>query len=254
LLNIGQIDFINMLPLIWEERPPFPLTIKKGPPTAVNRMLLEGEIDGAVISLSCFLDNRDALIRLGNLGILSRGEVMSVMLFSRINLAQRPGSGRLKLSATSQSATSIELNRIILKKVYGTEIIPVSSVEEAEAVLLIGNEALLERRNPRWSYRYDLGREWRHLTGLPAVFAVLATSRTSWVHKQNELTLFLDFLNKTYQQNKTEKDALVARAKRIIDLEVKTLYRYFECLVYEIGAAEEEAINLFDRFRRDCQD
>jgi chorismate dehydratase len=252
LLYIGQIDFINMLPLIWEGRPPFPLTIKKGPPTAVNRMLLEGGIDGAVISLSCFLDNRNDLIRLGNFGILSRGEVMSVMLFSEINLTERPVNGRIKLFATSQSATSIELNRIILKKVYGTEIRPVLSVEEAEAILLIGNEALRERRNPRWSYRYDLGREWRNLTGLPAVFAVLAASRTSWLHKQNELSLFLDFLNKTFQKNKAEKGALIARAKRIIDLEEKTLYRYFECLGYEIGAAEEEAINLFDKFRREC--
>jgi len=240
-----------MLPLTWEGTPPFPLAIKKGPPTAINRMIMAGEIDAAVISLTCYLDNRNALIRLGNLGILSHGPVMSVLLFSRVSLSKGSGNGLLRLYETSQSATSIELNRIILKKLYGTGIVTVSSRKEAEAVLLIGNEALLEREDDRWEHRYDLGQEWQRLTGLPTVFAVLAASRKSWPEKQKELQQFLGFLSETHRRNRKEKAALVAKAGRVIDLEEKTLYRYFQCLGYEIGPEEEKSIALFDRLRKE---
>jgi chorismate dehydratase len=253
LLTIGQIEFINMLPLAWDGTPPFPLTIKTGPPTAINRLILESEIDAAVISLTCYLDNRDLLIRLGNLGIFSHGPVMSVMLFSRVNLSKESENGLLRLYETSQSATSVELNRIILRKMYGIGIVTVPSIKDAEAALMIGNQALLERSKGRWDHQYDLGQEWQRLTGLPAVFAVLAASRKTWPEKQSELHQFQDFLSKTYLKNKKDKAALVAKAGRVIDLEEETLYRYFQCLDYEIGPEEEKSIALFDHLRQKYQ-
>ena len=49
---------------------------------------------------------------------------------------------------------------------------------EADAALLIGDDALRAKYKTSDSlYVYDLGREWKDLTGLPMVFAVWAIRR-----------------------------------------------------------------------------
>jgi len=173
-----------------------------------------------------------------------------VVLFSRKDLTKAKGNGGVKIYETSQSATSVILNRIILRRVYNLDPLIVASAAEAEAVLLIGNQALLERQKGGWEYLYDLGEAWRQLTGLPAVFAVLATHQRVLQEKKTELESFSQFLKEIYRKNKRNMDLLVRKALGKISLDEDLLYRYFECLKYEIGPVEEKAISLFDQLRR----
>ncbi|HMK65772.1 MAG TPA: menaquinone biosynthesis protein [Thermodesulfobacteriota bacterium] len=251
MITIGHIDFINTLPLDWEGPAPFAYKKISGPPTKINELLLKGEVDLGVISLAFYLDHQGKLIRLGNLGILSDGPVLSVNLFSQKDLTKARGNGGLKIYETAQSATSVILNRIILRRAYGVEPVTVANRAEAEAVLLIGNQALLERQNGSWNHIYDLGEEWRNLTGFPTVFAVLATHQRILKRKKTELDKVVRFIKGVYQRNKENQADLVGRALGKISLDQKILYKYFECLKYEIGPIEEKAILLFDQIRRE---
>jgi chorismate dehydratase len=251
MITIGHINFINTLPLDWEGPAPFEYKKISGPPTRINELLLEGEVDLGIISLAFYLDHQAELIRLGDLGIVSDGPVLSVSLFSRKDLTKAKGNGGLKIYETSQSATSIILNRIILRRVYGVKPETVSNRSDAEALLLIGNQALLERQNGTWENIYDLGEEWRRFTGLPAVFAVLSAQRRVISRKKIELESVVRFIKSVYHKNKDNRAGLVHRALGKISLDQKILYKYFECLKYEIGPIEEKAILLFDQIRRE---
>ena len=73
-----------------------------------------------------------------------------------------------RVAVTPESATSVVLTKVLLP-----EATHVSSGEEADAKLLIGDAALksaFEDPTPH----YDLGRLWLERTGLPMVFAVWA--------------------------------------------------------------------------------
>ncbi|MBA4393186.1 MAG: hypothetical protein C0407_06510 [Desulfobacca sp.] len=248
MIQIGHIDFINMIPLDLGSPNGLPCTKTLGPPTTINRMLLKGEVDVGVISVAFYLKNKKELLRLGHFGILSDGPVMSVMLFSNTDLSKLNEKGSLKVYETPQSATSVLLNRLILREVYRVETQPVPTRFGADAVLLIGNDALLEREKGGWAYSYDLGEEWKKFTGLPMVFAVLATSRKVFTAKKEELVKYLEILEDNYRKSSHDIATLVAKAKKMAPLEEKLLYRYFGCLQYEIGVREEKAIALFEKY------
>jgi chorismate dehydratase len=248
LIRIGHIDFINMIPLDLYGSNGLAYTKTPGPPTMINQMLLKGEVDVGVISVAFYLKHKAELVRLGNFGILSDGPVLSVLLFSKRDLSNPHEKGVLKVYETSKSATSILLYRLILREVYRVEPLPVPTPSEAEAVLLIGNEALLERQKGGWNYCYDLGEEWKKFTGLPMVFAVLATSVKVFDAKEEELKGYLEILDQNYRKSIHDSDTLVAKAKEMAPLEEELLYRYFQCLKYEIGEQEEKAMALFEKF------
>lgn len=220
----------------------------QGPPTLINGMLLKGEVDVGVISLAFYLQHQRDLLRLGRFGILSDGPVLSVMLFSKIDLAEAAEKGVLQVFETPKSATSVFLNRLILRKVYRLHIQAVGTMEEAEAVLLIGNDALVERMKEAWPYQYDLGKEWKKWTGLPMVFAVLATSRETFRRKEEELKRYVEILEENYHDSIRDINMLVQKAKRMAPLADDLLHKYFQCLQYEIGPREEEAIVLFGNY------
>lgn len=246
MITIGHIDFINMIPFDLEGPPEQPYKKIKGPPTQINRMLLQGEVDLGVISLAFFLEHKDRLQRLGNYGIISDGPVLSVMLFSVLDLAKGGEKGSLKVFETPKSATSIILNRLILRQVYQTEVLPVPTAAEAQAVLLIGNDALLERAKNRWEFSYDLGEQWKKKTGLPMVFAVLATKTAAFRKKEKEINNFLKYFSTNYQKSIRNIDTIVMKARQKVPLNEEVLYRYFRCLHYEMGVKEEQSLALFE--------
>ena len=112
----------------------------------------------------------DTLRPLGDIGVAATGPATSVLLFSRRPVESIAG-GRVGL--TSESATSVQLVRILFRDWWRIE--PgeyVDTDEPSDAQVLIGDKALEARnRLSGYPYRYDLGEEWYKHTGLPFVFA-----------------------------------------------------------------------------------
>lgn len=194
--KIGIINYLNTQPFQYDlEDRLRPLNVQfiRGVPTALNRMLLEGEIDLAPISAVFAAEHSDQFINLPGHSISSFGAVKTVLLFSwRTDIRELDGE---TIALTNHSATSVALLKILCRERYGIEpnfvTMPqdlAAMMHQATAALVIGDAALVEGflhrellRNDGSGYGrptiFDLGDEWLKLTGLPFTFALWAARR-----------------------------------------------------------------------------
>jgi chorismate dehydratase len=108
---------------------------------------------------------------LPGMSIASKREVKSVVLLSKMPLAQVQ-----TVALDESSRTSAALVRILMHKFYARRVQfspakpePGEMLKQADAALLIGDPGLTYRGPAEV---HDLAREWRKFTGLPFVFAV----------------------------------------------------------------------------------
>ena len=122
---------------------------------------------------------------LGHYGVAASGKVGSVLLYSKKPIEALNAADRVYL--TGQSATSVRLLDLLLRAARApqppsamqreggvspalTMPAPVTTRHAADAVLLIGDDALVEDGNNPYPFRYDLVTLWHELTGKPMVF------------------------------------------------------------------------------------
>jgi chorismate dehydratase len=204
-MRVGRIPYINCYPVygaIDRGIVPISAELVDGVPTALNHEMSAGTIDVSVISAVEYARDAMKYLLLPDLSICSDGPVRSVVLFSK-----RPASdlhGRRVLVSRS-SMTSVALLELLFDNVWdakpafipsNAELVDVARFgeEEHDARLVIGDAALhlwSRLRSPElypkddglteYRYAYDLGSEWKRWTGLPFVFAVWVTQRTTLV-------------------------------------------------------------------------
>ncbi|MFP3984128.1 MAG: menaquinone biosynthetic enzyme MqnA/MqnD family protein [Desulfurivibrionaceae bacterium] len=183
--RIGMVNFINTAPLyeIWRltvDRPEW--QVIEAPPATLNRMLADDELDIGFVSAYEYGRRPDIYRILQGLSISSTGRVGSVFLFSRRNPADLDGK---KVLLSPHSATSVALVKILLEDIYQVkpfyEIgIPPdlegggmdAGLEDIEAVLAIGDNALRLQEKGGYPVQLDLGKVWQDFTGSPFVFAL----------------------------------------------------------------------------------
>ena len=183
--RVGHIQFLNCLPLYYglvKNCALLDIELIKGTPTELNRLLMGGGLDISPISSIEYARHNDSLMLLPDFTVSSDGEVKSIILLSRIPVTELSGK---RIAMTNTSATSHVLLKLVLGRSYG--IVPEYVVSEpdlkgmfsvADAALLIGDAALKHYVNPQNFHLYDLGSEWKKLTGRKMVYAVWAVSRS----------------------------------------------------------------------------
>lgn len=246
-LIVGHIDYINTIPVdagridpgIEENKVP-------GPPARINQLLLEGRVDVGFISAAFFLQNEHRLVRLSDFVIASQYRAMSVMLFARYSLFHRR-EVPVALYETPDSATSVFLNRILMEFYMGAKFNRTKR-EEADALLLIGDEALNFSDTDNFPFRYDVGLNWFSFTGLPAVFAVLAASRQAWEAKRAEIESYLQAVQEVHQQSVDNISGCIRLAKKRVNLPDDVLKLYYHSLRYRTTDEMEQSIRLMKRF------
>lgn len=178
-LTLGYISYLNCVPFFGRLKAQgFHGKLVPGVPSALNRMLQQGEIDASPSSSFEYARNwRDYLLLPGH-SISSVGSIASVLLFTPVSPDQLGG---VEIALTGESATSINLLEILLRDYYGLSAVVTTvlgkSVEElvskGKPALLIGDRALkLSATAPPGVGVYDLGKLWHQHTGLPFVFAL----------------------------------------------------------------------------------
>jgi chorismate dehydratase len=162
------VQYLNAKPLIV----PYEGEVIFKHPGCLADLLAAGEIDVALVPVFEALRQPDFPV-VDGVSISSRGPVYSVVL------AHRGPIGELKaVWLDPASRTSNNLLRCILAEFHGIR--PEYRNGEApceigdhEGVLLIGNQAIRHRQQPREGLQYlDFGEEWLARTGLPFVYAV----------------------------------------------------------------------------------
>lgn len=185
MINVGRIDFVNSDTVYYGLEQglvecPVGINLVKGFPTALNSMLMHGDLDIAPISSVEYARNPGDYLLLPHLSVSSESEVGSIFLFSHKPIEELDGA---RIAVSSTSATSVVLLKILLEQGYEASPTYVTMdpdvdemLAEADAALVIGDHALLaERDNDDPSLEiYDLGREWRDYSGERMVYAVWA--------------------------------------------------------------------------------
>src|SRR3989442_9369289 len=189
-MRLGRIGYINCYPIygaIDRGVVAAPAELVTGTPAELNDLLVAGELDMSVISAVEYARHTRDLVLLPDLAISCDGPVRSVMLYSRRPVGQLDGRTVL---LTASSRTSIALLELLCRE--GWKIRPRFAEARAEAsdldhlaelpheaILVIGDPALLLAARGTYPHRYDLGAEWKQWTGLPFVFAVWAARRAA---------------------------------------------------------------------------
>ena len=228
MIRLGRISYVNMAPVFY--RLDADVEEVAGVPTALNRALLDGELDLAPISSIEYARHADRLRLLPRLCVSSEGAVDSIQLVSRLPLEHVRS-----VAVTSESATSVVLTKVLLPE---AEHVPDGNA--ADARLLIGDAALksaFEDPTPH----HDLGRLWLERTGLPMVFAVWAAPEPP----APGLADLEDALVASVRRARAEPERLAHEASARYEYPAGFLARYFEKLRYSFGPRERAGLLTF---------
>ncbi len=179
-IRTGIVNYLNTRPLIYGlEKPPVAGQIELigDYPSRIAAMLISGEIDLGLIPVAVIPQLPEYHI-VGDYCIGTEGEIASVALFSEVPMEEVE-----KVYLDYQSRTSVALLRFLMKEYWGIspEIIQASGEDYRQEIkgrtagLVIGDRALEQRKIS--TFIYDLGSEWKKITGLPFVFAAWVSTR-----------------------------------------------------------------------------
>lgn len=247
MLKLGHIIYSNCFPVhagIVTKAVSFPFPLVPGIPTELNRALVEGKIDVSPSSSIEYATNPGKYRILSGLSITSRNKVMSILLESKVPLAEL--SNRT-VALTTASATSIVLLRIILELFQGVNpdyMLYEQGIEDpydqADAVLTIGDLALKRSREPRFGHAFDLGEAWHRETGLPFVFALWQANYRKNI--DTDLRKLHAGLLESKQYGLARLQELAVRHADEFGISADLLLRYWNCFSYDLGNDEQRGL------------
>jgi chorismate dehydratase len=172
-LRLGAVGYLNARPLTWAlDRDPSRWKIRYDVPSACAAVLHGGDVDLGLVPSIEYLRDPDYRIVPG-VGVVSRGPVASVALYSRV-----PVHAIQRIALDTSSRTSIALVKVLCKRRFAIapEFVPSgpdlrAMTLGADAALLIGDPALEADHTALGLEKTDLGEQWTLMTGLPFVYA-----------------------------------------------------------------------------------
>jgi len=248
--RVGHIQFINCFPLFYgliEKKFLLEIDLIKGNPTDLNRMLASNVLDMAAISSIAYARNYRDYVLMPDISISADGDIKSIFLFSKLPIGELD---QKKIAMTNISATSQALLRIIMAQHYHLAPEYFNSAPElgamlleADAALLIGDDALRTRyKTEDKLYIYDLGQEWKKMTGLPMVFAVWAVRR-DWAYSHiNELRDIKQTFVDSIQFSLDNLEDVAKKASQWEDFPAEYLVDYYQHIGFDFDARKQEGL------------
>ena len=249
--RLGRIQYLNVLPiyfalenLLGENG----FELVSGTPADLNAGMRQGLVDlGSISAMEYGRNFRDYLL-LPDLSISSRGPVGSVLLFSRVPVAELDG---LTLLMSAHSASGAALLKILLAELYGLHPSYCQGpVEEAltrpyDGVLAIGDEALQLQPKGSWPYVLDLGAAWQEWIGLPFVFGVWAVRRDYAAASPEKTAALHCLLLRSRDWGLQALPELSRLAAANLKRPASDLLAYFQKLDYSLGPEHEKGLETF---------
>jgi chorismate dehydratase len=165
-VRVGCVKYLNARPLIrgW------PGNVEFDHPSALCQRLAKGQLEVALVSSFEFL--RNPIYRIvDDVSISSDGPVYSVVVayngeFSNIE--------EIELDPASETAVNLLHCLLAELGLIPRLTVGVSGIAESDrARLIIGDQAIRFRQNHAGEFQFwDLGEQWKKLTGLPFVYAL----------------------------------------------------------------------------------
>jgi chorismate dehydratase len=238
-LRVASVSFLNSRPLIYglEQDPKIKLDLAV--PSKLAGLLRDGQADVALLPVIDF-QRIEGLKVVPSGGIGCDGPTLTVRIFSPCPIERID-----TLGCDPDSHTSVALARIILAERHNVrpEFIDLTKVtgRPGEARLLIGDKVVCEE--PRgFEHQYDLGAEWKQMTGLPFVFAV-------WTARDGlDLGDLPERLVRARQRGIAHVDELIERFAVPIGWPIPLARQYLtDYLRFEISDVQLRAISHFHK-------
>ncbi len=253
--RVGHIQFLNCLPIYYglvRRSGILDLDLVKGAPTELNRLLMEGRLDISPISSIEYAKHVEELVLMPDFTVSSDGPVKSILLVSKVPAPELSGK---QVALANTSATSQVLTRIILEDKYGVRAEYFESppdlarmLFEGEAALLIGDEALRYVEADLGLHVYDLGAEWKELTGKAMVFAVWGVRREFAEADPGMVRHVYELFKNSMDYSVSHFSEIAMDAARWERFSFEFLEGYFRTLHFEFGLAYQEG--LLEYYRR----
>ena len=242
--TIARVAFLNCDPLFHSLNSPW--KVLAAPPSWLTGHLLRRDCVLAPIPAADYARHRDELILVPELGICSKGEVGSVILFGNTEISRMNS-----VALPSDSASSVALLKYIIKtknlnpdyKTMAPEIEPM--LDDCDGALLIGDRALEYARKYPQMVKLDLGQAWLEDTGKPMVFGVFAARKDTPVSEvesaRKELLKSLDL----FESSVKYRNAVISKAIDKSGLSRSRLEKYFGEVFNRLDKPHIEGLNEF---------
>jgi chorismate dehydratase len=256
MLRIGRIAYANCTPIFHElqkQATGEDYRFVGGVPSHLNAQLAAGKIDVCPASSIEYALHPDRYLILPDISISSIGAVGSVLLFSRFPIEELDGQIIL---LSSESATSVNLLRILMKKRYGcssrftvSALQLDSALHEAPAMLLIGDSALRASIAETDLHVYDLGELWHDWTGLPFVFALWFCGRSAAEERYAEVIRLACHLIDSKERACADLESIAQGSSEVQWMGKDRLVSYWrDNISYDLDSRHLDGLNLFYRY------
>lgn len=194
--NISMIPYANMAPVRALGRPDGFEFIYLTPRRSVEA-LIAGRVVAAALPTGALLEAAEQVEPLGHYGVAAGGAVGSVLFYSKKPIERLGPADRVYL--TGQSATSVLLLYLLLREGRAPAgwPRPTEDRDEADAALLIGDEALIAAGMSAYPFRYDLGSLWFERFKKPMVFCRWVVRRDAPADVKARLLAWLGALDQS---------------------------------------------------------
>jgi chorismate dehydratase len=237
-IRVGTVNYLNTKPLEYGlKKQPIRdmIELVEDYPAHLADMLIQNQIDVGLIPVAAIPRLSEYHI-VGDYCIGTEGEVASVCLFSEV-----PVTEIKKVYLDYQSRSSVALLKWLMKESWDNNAELVDARDESfrqeikgtTAGLVIGDRALEQRKIS--TFIYDLGLEWKKITGLPFVFA-------AWVSTKKMTDEFVDIFNKANALGLQHLDEIIAANP----FEVYDLRKYYTLHInYNLDQNKRKAMQKF---------
>lgn len=250
MIRIGHNQNTNMLPMFYflsNKNPELDWVIAQ--PTGHNKMLAEGTIDIAPISAFSFGEHWREYAILPDLSVSTKGRVGSILLFSKYPLEELEGR---KVALTSHSASSVNLLKVLLKEFYhcSPEFITMDAglkemLDEADAGLLIADQAIQAALSKPEVQIIDLGEEWFRQTGCSMTYSVWAYPKYLIQEKGEELRKTHELLIKARNHALTHMDEVVHTCVEMLGATSDFWFDYFRQFRYTFDSGLQQGLSRY---------
>lgn len=207
-------------------------------PSRLAERLLKGEIDIGLVPVAVLPELKSYHI-VSDYCIGAEGEIASVALFSNVPIHEIK-----KVLLDYQSRTSVALLKYLMQEYWGInpELVDTKNEEYRNQItgttagLVIGDRAFEQRKIS--TFIYDLGSDWRKITGLPFVFA-------AWVSTKPISQDFIKLFNEANASGLEIIDEIVEKTP----FSLFDLSKYYKLhLSYSFNSEKQKGMDLFLKY------
>ncbi|WP_346354853.1 menaquinone biosynthesis protein [Azotosporobacter soli] len=249
--RVGHIDFINCLPLsyAWNcDAYADGLEIVRATPAELNQAVVEERLEASPVSSIIYARKSENLLLLPDVSISAAGALKSILLVAKRPIDELCQS---RIALTAKSATSHCLLKIILHQAYratpdyfiSAQGLAEGVLDTAEAVLLIGDDALhAYYHRSAELYYYDIGAEWKKLTGLMMVYAVWVVNRDFALAQPEMIRRIAKCIHGGFAYGLQNLSAAAASLQGQKDFSIEQIVEYIGLLNYKLTDEHQAAL------------